>query len=87
MTQNISRALQQAEIAFAKTQSQFLARTRAAEATDDNAQARQEKTARLKKARLARELEERARVTSLAHHDDGQRPELQVNNTSTGIHI
>ncbi len=59
MTQTISRSLQQAEIAFAKTQDQFLARTRAAEETDAIAQARQEKTARLRQARLARELEER----------------------------
>lgn len=64
MKQAHSRPRQQAEIAFAKVQSQFLARERAVEELDAIAQAREEKTLRLRKARLARELEDRARVTA-----------------------
>ena len=62
MTQTHSRSRQQAEIAFTKAQSQFLARTRAVEELDTIVQAREEKTARLKKARLAKESEDRERV-------------------------
>lgn len=60
MTPNHSRSRQQAEIAFAKAQSQFLARERAVDELDAAAEARREKTLRLKAARLARELEDRA---------------------------
>lgn len=59
MTQTHSQARQQAEIAFARTQSQFLARERAADELDAAAEARREKTLRLRTARLAKELQDR----------------------------
>ena len=62
MTQTPSRPRQQAEIAFAKAQSQFLARDRAAAEKNSAARAREEKTLRLKTAREARESEERAKA-------------------------
>lgn len=64
MTPSHSRSRQQAEIAFAKAQSQFLARDRAAEELGAAAEARREKTLRLRTARLAREREVRARAAS-----------------------
>jgi len=64
MTQTHSRSREQAESAFTKVQSQFLARNRAVEELDTIVQAREEKTSRLKEARLARELEDRARATA-----------------------
>ena len=64
MTQTHSRSRQQAEIAFAKAQSPFFARDRAVEELDSIIQAREEKTLRLRKARLAKELGDRARVTA-----------------------
>lgn len=68
MTQTHSKPRQQAEIAFAKAQSQFLARERPAEELDA-ARARNEKTLRLREARLARDLEERARSISALASD------------------
>lgn len=66
MTQSYSRPRQQAEAAFAKAQSQFLARNRTVSEVDSIIQAREEKTLRLKKARLAKETEDRAKgVTAL----------------------
>lgn len=65
MTQTHSRARQEAEIAFARAQSQFLARESAVEELDAVARARQEKTVRLKKARLAKEREDRERATAV----------------------
>lgn len=64
MTQTHSRARQEAEIAFAKAQSQFLARESAVEEQDAVVRARQEKTVRLKTARLAKEREDRERATA-----------------------
>ncbi|HET7411201.1 MAG TPA: hypothetical protein VFJ18_00955 [Pararhizobium sp.] len=64
MTQTHSRSRQQAEIAFAKAQLQFFARDYAGEELDSLVQAREEKTLRLRKARLAKELEDRAKVTA-----------------------
>ena len=64
MTPTHSRPRQQAEIAFAKAQSQFLARERAIDELDAAAEARREKTLRLRTARLAKELEDRARATT-----------------------
>lgn len=64
MTQTSSRA--RAEIAFAEAQSQFLARDRPVGELDAIAQARAEKTLRLKTARMARDLEERARAAAPA---------------------
>lgn len=63
MTQH-SRSREQAEIAFAEVQSQFFARNRATEELDATVQAREEKTSRLKKARLEKELEDRGRLTA-----------------------
>lgn len=60
MTPTHSQSRQQAEIAFAEAQSQFRARERAADELDAAAEARREKTLRLRAARLARELEDRA---------------------------
>ena len=59
MTPTHSRPRQQAEVAFAKAQSQFLARERPADELDAAAQARAEKTLRLKAARLARDQTQR----------------------------
>lgn len=56
-------ASQQAERAFAKTQSQFLARNRAADERDLALSARDEKTSRLKEARLARDAADRDKAT------------------------
>jgi hypothetical protein len=55
MTQTPSKSRQRAEVAFDKAQSQFLARGRAVEARDSIVLAREEKTLRLREARLARE--------------------------------
>lgn len=63
MTQH-SRLRQQAEIAFTRTQSQYLARKRAVEDLDAAVQAHDEKTSRLRTARLAKELENRGRLTA-----------------------
>jgi hypothetical protein len=62
MTQTHSRSRQLAEIAFAKAQSQFLARDRAVEGPHPTVQAREEKTLRLRKMRLARESEDRVKA-------------------------
>ncbi|MDR6759713.1 hypothetical protein J2Y48_005031 [Mycoplana sp. BE70] len=50
-----SKSRQQAEVAFANAQSQFFGRSSAAEELDSLAQAREEKTLRLREARLAKE--------------------------------
>ena len=64
MTPTHSRPRQQAEAAFAKAQSQFLARERASEELDAIAEARKEKTQRLRTARLAKELDDRTRAAT-----------------------
>ena len=64
MTPTHSRPRQQAEAAFAKAQSQFLARERASEELDAVAAARKENTLRLRTARLAKEVDDRARATT-----------------------
>ncbi|ALV29078.1 MAG: hypothetical protein ACK4HD_16050 [Pannonibacter phragmitetus] len=58
MTDKHSKSRQQAETAFGREQSQFFARTRAFEELDAITAARDEKTLRLREARLARELSE-----------------------------
>jgi hypothetical protein len=63
MTQH-SRLRQQAEIAFTRTQSQLLARKRAVEELDATVQAHDDKTSRLRNARLGKELENRGRLTA-----------------------
>jgi hypothetical protein len=64
MTENHTKSRQTAEIAFAKTQSQFLARGRALDEQDAIASARDEKTLRLREARLTREREARESATA-----------------------
>jgi hypothetical protein len=64
MTQTLSRPRQQAESKFAKAQSQFLARSRVAEEHNTIVLAREEKTARLREARLAKEAGDRERATA-----------------------
>ncbi|WP_332302968.1 hypothetical protein [Rhizobium sp. GR12] len=64
MTEKYSKSRQQAEIAFGNTQTQFFARDRAAEELRSVEQAREAKTLRLREARLAKELDERATATS-----------------------
>lgn len=55
MSEPVSKARQLAEIAFDKTQSQFLARTRAFQEHDTATAERAEITQRLRTARLERE--------------------------------
>jgi hypothetical protein len=64
VTPTISKTRQQAEDAFSKVQSQFFAKGQAVEEHDFEAKAREAKTARLREARLAKELDEVARATS-----------------------
>ncbi len=64
MTQTHSRSRQQAEIAFAKARSRFLAQERAFEEIDSIVQARDQKTLRLREARLAKELADRQSATT-----------------------
>ena len=64
MTETHSRARRQAELAFAQAQSQFLSRETAVEEIDAAAQARAEKTLRLRTARLAKEREDRTKATT-----------------------
>ena len=56
MPQIHSKSRQQAEIAFAKVRSQSLAPERAVEERDCIVRAREEKTLRLREARLGREV-------------------------------
>ena len=56
MVQTHSKSRQRAEIAFGKTQSQLVARQRMAEERSSLVLAREEKTLRLREARLAKEL-------------------------------
>lgn len=64
MSKTHSQSRQKAEIAFANTQSQFFARNCAAEELDSLVQAREEKTLRLREARLAKEILDRETVTA-----------------------
>ncbi|PYB77840.1 MULTISPECIES: hypothetical protein [Rhizobium] len=64
MSDNLTKSRQTAEAAFARTQSQFLARGRAVDELDAITAARDEKTARLREARLTRERETRERATA-----------------------
>ena len=67
MTQTYSKSRQQAEIAFGNIQSQFFGRGNAVEERDVTIQAREDKTARLREARLAKEQLDRSKaVTALA---------------------
>jgi len=60
MSGTMSRARQIAEMAFDKTQSQFLDRTRASQEREAEISDRAEKTRRLRTARLEREQAEKA---------------------------
>lgn len=64
MSQTHSKARQKAEIAFANAQSPFFARNAAVEELDSLVQAREEKTLRLREARLAKELKDREAATA-----------------------
>ncbi len=64
MTQTYSKSRQQAEIAFSQTQSQFFARNSAVDELDSLVRSREEKTVRLREARLAKELQDRAAATA-----------------------
>ncbi|MBB5042940.1 hypothetical protein [Shinella fusca] len=64
MSQTHSKSRQQAEIAFANAQSQFFARNSAVEELDSLTLAREEKTRRLREARLAKELNDREAATA-----------------------
>ena len=58
MTQTHSKSRQQAEIAFSATQSNFFAKGHAVEELISIAQAREDKTLRLREARIAKELQD-----------------------------
>jgi hypothetical protein len=64
MTQAHSKSRQQAEIAFGDVQSQFFARNSAVDELDSIVRVREEKTLRLREARLAKELQDRATATA-----------------------
>ena len=64
MSETHSKSRQKAEIAFADARSQFFARNSAVEELDSLVQAREEKTRRLREARLAKELKDREAATA-----------------------
>jgi hypothetical protein len=59
MSQTHSKSRQQAEIAFDNAQTQFFVRNSAVEELDSLVRAREEKTLRLREARLAKEVHDR----------------------------
>jgi len=65
MTQTLSKSRQQAEIAFGHAQSQFFARNAAVEEHNAAIQARDAKTLRLREARKAKELADRAAASAI----------------------
>ena len=64
MNETFSKPRQQAEIAFGKAQSQYRSRDRVLDEVTATATAHEEKTKRLREARLAREEQARASATS-----------------------
>jgi hypothetical protein len=64
MTETLSKSRLQAEKAFSKVQSQSLARNQMTEELDLIVRAREEKTLRLRNARLAKELSDRQSATA-----------------------
>jgi hypothetical protein len=64
MTQTHSKSRQQAEIAFGNARSQFFARNSAVDELDSIVRSREEKTLRLREARLAKQLQDRAAATA-----------------------
>ncbi|WP_404862657.1 hypothetical protein [Georhizobium sp. MAB10] len=73
MTQIFSKSRQQAEIAFDKARSHSLGKTRVVEELDTVAEAREQKTARLKKARLEKEMQDLAAETSDTSKKSGEK--------------
>ena len=64
MTETYSKSRQQAEIAFGNVQTQFFAKAKAVEELESIAQSREAKTLRLREARVAKELLDRASATA-----------------------
>lgn len=64
MSQTHSKSRQQAEIAFGNAQTQFFARNSAVDELDSIVRSREEKTLRLRDARLAKEAYDRATATA-----------------------
>ncbi|MDL2410270.1 hypothetical protein PY650_32645 [Rhizobium calliandrae] len=64
MMQTHSKSRERAEIAFGDVRSQFFARNSAVEELDSLARSREEKTQRLREARLAKELQDRESATA-----------------------
>lgn len=64
MTQTFSKSRQKAEGAFDDLQSQFFARNNAVDELDFLTRSREEKTLRLREARLAKELQDRTAATA-----------------------
>ncbi|NTH49258.1 hypothetical protein G6K98_31975 [Agrobacterium rhizogenes] len=64
MAQTFSKSRQQAEVAFGNAQLQFFARNSAVEELDSLVRSRDEKTIRLREARLAKEAQSRAAATA-----------------------
>lgn len=62
MTENSSKARAQAEIAFSKTQTEYLSRSRTISEIDEVAANRDAKTARLRELRLEKEANAVAKV-------------------------
>jgi hypothetical protein len=60
VTERFSKSRQQAEIAFGNAQTQFFAKHKAAEEVQSIDNARDAKTLRLREARLAKEMDDRA---------------------------
>ncbi|MDR7147554.1 hypothetical protein J2X43_005792 [Rhizobium sp. BE258] len=60
VTERFSKSRQQAEIAFGNVQTQFLAKHKAVEEVQSTDKARDAKTLRLREARLAKEMDDRA---------------------------
>jgi len=65
MTETYSKSRQQAEIAFGNVQAKFFSNNSAREELQSAEQAREEKTLRLREARLAKEEAERASAISV----------------------
>ncbi|WP_337183750.1 hypothetical protein [Shinella sp.] len=64
MTEKYSLSRQKAEIAFSAIQAPFFAKDEAVQELESITQSREAKTLRLREARLAKELKDRASATS-----------------------
>jgi hypothetical protein len=69
-TKTYSKTRQEAEIAFGKTQTEFFSRGKASESLNTIAQARDEKTRRLREARRAKELDDQLSVMTATARKD-----------------